>query len=138
MCADWLSLSLSLSLSLRVSVSLSVFLSLFLLFQDAANWAAWGIDYVKDDSCSECPNRSDNDDYHVMWQAIQASGRPMVLTVEGNPDDDLITKGGYGNAKRVGHDINANWLSMVSLVDIGSGLWPFAHNSSNTTVGGWW
>ena len=27
---------------------------------------------------------------------------------------------------------------MVSLVDIGSGLWPFAHNSTNSTVGGWW
>ena len=93
---------------------------------------------MKDDSCSTCPDRTDNDDYHMMWAAIQASGRPMVLTVEGDPTDSLITKGGYGNAKRVGHDINANWMSMVSLVDIGSGLWPFAHNSSNSTVGGWW
>ena len=70
--------------------------------QDAANWAAWGVDFVKDDACSVCPNRSDDDDYHAMWAAIQASGRPMVLTVEGNPDDALITLGGYGNAKRVG------------------------------------
>jgi hypothetical protein len=108
----------------------------------------------------------------------------MVLTVEGNPTDSLITRGGYGNAKRVGHDISPTWvrriererereregerererereresgllvlgkywgnerlksfffqLSMVSLVDIGSNLWPFAHNSSNATVGGWW
>lgn len=89
-----------------------------------------------------------------------ASGRPMVLTVEGNPTDSLITNGGYGNAKRVGHDISPNWvgagdppdissmtcppphpppqLSMVSLVDIGSNLWPFAHNSTNATYGGWW
>ncbi len=42
-----------------------------------------------------------------MWQAIQAAGRPMVLTVEGNPDDNLLSAGGYGNAKRVGHDIDA-------------------------------
>lgn len=27
---------------------------------------------------------------------------------------------------------------MVSLVDIGSGLWPFAHTSVNASVGGWW
>jgi hypothetical protein len=73
-----------------------------------------------------------------MWRAIQASGRPMVLTVEGDPDDATITHGGYGNAKRVGHDISPFWMSMVSLVDIGSGLWPYAHNSSNATVGGWW
>lgn len=39
-----------------------------------------------------------------------ASGRPMVLTVEGNPTDSLITNGGYGNAKRVGHDISPNWV----------------------------
>ena len=73
-----------------------------------------------------------------MWQAIQASGRAMVLTVEGNPDDALITKGGYGNAKRVGHDISPNWASMTSLVDIGAGLWMYAHNSTNATFGGWW
>jgi len=107
-------------------------------FQDAAQWASWGIDYVKDDSCSDCAGRTDNEDYGTMWQAIQASGRPMVLTVEGSPDDALITKGGYGNAKRVGHDISPNWMSMVSLVDIGSGLWMYAHNSTNATYGGWW
>lgn len=62
----------------------------------------------------------------------------MVLTVEGNPPADIITHGGYGNAKRVGHDISPNWNSMISLVDIGAGLWPYAHNSQNPTYGGWW
>ena len=73
-----------------------------------------------------------------MWAGIQASGRPMVLTVEGNPTDSLITKGGYGNAKRVGHDISPNWASMTSLVDIGAPLWPYAHNSTDPQYGGWW
>jgi hypothetical protein len=73
-----------------------------------------------------------------MWLGIQASGRPMILTVEGSPPADIITHGGYGNAKRVGHDISPNWGSMISLVDIGSGLWPYAHNSRNKTFGGWW
>ena len=71
-----------------------------------------------------------------MWQAIQASGRSMVLTVEGQPDDALCSAGGLGNAKRVGHDISPTYNSMASLVDIGSGLWPFAHNSTNATYGG--
>ena len=71
-----------------------------------------------------------------MWQAIQAAGRPMVLTVEGQPDDALCSAGGLGNAKRVGHDISPTYNSMASLVDIGSGLWPFAHNSTNATFGG--
>jgi hypothetical protein len=77
-------------------------------------------------------------DYHRMWQGIQASGRPMILTVEGSPPADIITHGGYGNAKRVGHDISPSWGSMISLVDIGSGLWPYAHNSKDPQYGGWW
>ena len=81
---------------------------------------------------------TDLQDYGRMWDAIQASGRPMVLTVEGSPPADLITHGGYGNAKRVGHDISPSWSSMMSLVDIGAGLWPYAHGSNNATFGGWW
>jgi hypothetical protein len=81
--------------------------------QDAAQWAAWGIDYVKDDSCSNCRN-DDNLDYHTMWLALELSGRPMVLTVEGNPDDALITLGGYGNAKRVGHDVSTRVLALTN------------------------
>ena len=74
---------------------------------------------------------TDMEDYHRMWQGIQDSGRPMVLTVEGSPPADVITHGGYGNAKRVGHDISPSWGSMISLVDIGSGLWPFAVRTPN-------
>lgn len=29
-------------------------------------------------------------------------------------------------------------MSMLSLVDIGSGLWPYAHNTTNATYGGYW
>ena len=36
----------------------------------------------------------------------------------------------------LGTDIGPQWLSMTSLVDIGSGLWGFAHN--DTGSGGWW
>jgi hypothetical protein len=27
---------------------------------------------------------------------------------------------------------------MISLVDIGAGLWPYAHNSKVEKYGGWW
>ena len=104
--------------------------------QDALQWASWGIDYVKDDSCSGCRN-DDNLDYSTMWQAIEVSGRAMVLTVEGDPDDALMSRGGLGNAKRVGHDISPVFNSMLSLVDIGSGLWSYAHGSINKTFGGY-
>lgn len=107
-------------------------------FAPALSLLLAGIDYVKDDSCSSCGSRTDDDLYHSMWEGIQASGRAMVLTVEGSPDDALLSAGGLGNAKRVGHDISPLWGSMLSLVDIGSGLWPYAHNSTNATFGGYW
>lgn len=105
--------------------------------QDAANYAAWGIDYVKDDNCGDCTDYLT--DYGRMQQGLwAASSTPIVLSVEGDPDVRVITYGGYGNMKRVGHDISPSWKSMLSLVDIGSGLWPYAHNCSNVSVGGWW
>ena len=72
--------------------------------QDAKLWASWGIDYVKDDSCSTCkdPNGTtftDMEDYHRMWLGIQASGRPMILTVEGSPPASVITHGTHTCAK---------------------------------------
>lgn len=48
-----------------------------------------------------------------------------------------VPAGGYGNMRRVGHDITSNWKSMVSLVDIASNLWPYARNDTNSTYGGW-
>ena len=49
-------------------------------------------------------------------------GRPIVLTIEGGPDITEVYTGCCGNARRVGHDISARWLSMTSLVDVGSGM----------------
>lgn len=69
-------------------------------------------------------------DYGHMQQGIWATGRDIYLSVEGDPDPAVATHGGYGQQKRVGHDIEATYKSMVSLADIGSGLWPFAHNGS--------
>jgi hypothetical protein len=33
---------------------------------------------------------------------------------------------------------DAEWFSMLTLVDAASNLWPFAHNSSNPLFGGFW
>ena len=75
-------------------------------------------------------------DIASMQAGMEATGRSMRLVVEGNPPVDVISANPrkYGNARRVGHDIYASWLSMLSLVDVGSGLWPFAHN--DTGLGG--
>lgn len=94
------------------------------------------------DSCGTCrsggPHGPVVADYAAMQQAILDVGRPIVLTIEGGPDITVVYTGCCGNARRVGHDISANWLSMTSLIDIGSGLWPYAHNGSLGTAGGFW
>ena len=76
------------------------------------------------------------EDYRIMQSAIDATGRGIVLSVEGNPDVAIVSRGGHGNLRRVGHDITASWTSMTSLIDFGSGLYSYAHNDSGT--GGWW
>ena len=90
---------------------------------------------MKDDSCGGCGTAEG--DYTVMQAAMRDVGANMVLTIEGtSPIKDVYT-GVAGNARRVEHDdISPFWISMVSLVDLGAGLWPCAHNGSLTTVKG--
>ena len=49
---------------------------------DMATFAEWGVDYIKLDSChAERNGRMSSEDYSVFHQAIQATGRPMVLSI---------------------------------------------------------
>eukprot|EP00756_Hemistasia_phaeocysticola_P066549 Hpha_TRINITY_DN9306_c0_g1::TRINITY_DN9306_c0_g1_i1::g.25915::m.25915/K07407/E3.2.1.22B, galA, rafA; alpha-galactosidase len=102
---------------------------------DASQYAAWGVDYVKDDRCGGCSEVLK--DIEHMQDALDSTGRTIFLSVEGNPDVAAVSANPskYGNTRRVGHDIMATWYSMLSLVDTGSGLWPFAHN--DTGLGGY-
>ena len=91
---------------------------------------------MKEDACGQCREGDKIEDYKAMQTAIDATGSPLILTIEGQPPFPEVADGKHGNARRVGHDIGPQWLSMTSLVDIGSGLWSFAHN--DTGSGGWW
>jgi alpha-galactosidase len=102
-------------------------------FVDVQQWAAWGVTYMKDDSCGSC-NRPVEQDYRTMQDAIRKVGKPMILTIEGGPNISEVSTGCCGQARRVGHDISADWVSMISLVDQASGLWVYAHNGSRSTV----
>ena len=91
-----------------------------------------GLSMVKDDACSSCRSDADELNYGAFWKALQQTrcAQKIVLTVEGNPSVPAMSAGGMGNARRVGHDISPYWQSMVSLTDIGAGLWSYAHNAS--------
>jgi alpha-galactosidase len=54
-------------------------------FEDAQIWAKWGVDYLKYDNCF---NRGrfgtpliSFQRYEVMWNAINATGRPMLYSL---------------------------------------------------------
>ena len=112
---------------------------------DAKQFAEWKLDYLKDDSCGRC--RASNDtfdgnlaDYRAMQSALDATGRKIVLSIEGGPNISAVSAGGAGNLRRVGTDIKETWYSIIGLVDTGSGLWPFAHNATSSAGdgGGFW
>ena len=98
---------------------------------------------VKDDSCGQDCRDDTTADYKAMQEALAATGRQIVLSIEGWEDVRVISAGGHGQTKRVGHDIGNNvnrpWTSVVSEIDLSSGLWPYAHNGSKFGSGnGFW
>jgi len=105
---------------------------------DAAYYASIGVDFLKDDSCSSCSGLPSDveDDYRRMQMALDFVGGNMSLAFEGQPSIQDVYQGNFGNGRRVGHDISPSWLSAMTLVDIGSGLWPYAHN--DTGMGSFW
>lgn len=49
---------------------------------DMATFAEWGVDYIKLDSChAERNGRTSSEDYAIFRKAIEATGRPMVLSI---------------------------------------------------------
>ena len=50
---------------------------------DAKQWAAWKVDYMKQDASGCCRTGGKIADYKAMQSAIDATGHPLILTVEG-------------------------------------------------------
>ena len=103
-------------------------------FQDARQYAAWGVDYLKLDWCSTSTQDGPSS-YALMRQALDASGRPIVLSicewgtnkpwlwgekVGGNlwrTTDDIADKFQNGNKKGGG---------MLNVLDLQVGLESYA------------
>jgi alpha-galactosidase len=50
-------------------------------YQDAKQYAIWGVDYLKEDWCNTLPGQSTESSYTLMRDALAASGRPIVLSI---------------------------------------------------------
>lgn len=80
-------------------------------YQDALQYARWGIDYLKYDWCNTT-NINAQGAYQLMCDAIQAAGRPIFFSMcEWGDNHPWRWAKGIGNSWRIGPDI---WCSFDS------------------------
>jgi alpha-galactosidase len=81
-------------------------------FQDALQYAAWGVDYLKYDWCNTTTQDAQAS-YALIRDALDASGRPIVLSIceWGKAKPWLWGKEVGGNLWRTTDDINDKWES---------------------------
>jgi alpha-galactosidase len=99
--------------------------------QDAATFAAWGIDYLKYDWCSAGRIYRDSSlraAYQKMGEALLRCGRPIVYSLCEYGGKDVWTWGPKvaGNLWRTTGDIQDNWKSMTSIGFRQGRLAPYA------------
>ena len=106
--------------------------------QDMDTFAAWGVDYIKLDSCyAEINGRISSEDFAVYRDCIIRSGRPMVLSMANYTDPSWAWDGQeIGHLWRTSFDIRARMGSVYYCADTSAGdtlihpafngLWQFA------------
>jgi len=108
-------------------------------FQDARQYAAWGVDYLKYDWCSTSTQDASSS-YEAMRAALDASGRPIVFSIcEWGKSKPWLWAHGVGNLWRTTGDIQDRWqgkkewnpgdccsYGMLDIVDQEVGLESFA------------
>jgi len=103
-------------------------------FQDALQYAAWGVDYLKEDWCSTGKQNAESS-YETMHDALVASGRPIVFSIceWGTANPYLWGKSVGGNLWRTTGDIADKFqgkddyrFGMIDIVDMNADLYSFA------------
>ncbi|AOR30518.1 alpha-galactosidase [Streptomyces fodineus] len=96
--------------------------------QDARQFAAWGVDYLKYDWCSSDGTLADQvAGFTKMRDALRATGRPIVYSI--NPNSYHADKTGatynwsqVADMWRTTEDIQAQWPNVTGIVDINAPL----------------
>jgi alpha-galactosidase len=103
-------------------------------FQDARQYAAWGVDYLKYDWCNHSTQDSAAS-YSIMRDALKKSGRPIVFSLcEWGSTKPWLWAGDVGNLWRSTGDISDKWdtgekqdgLGVVQILDLQDGLQSYA------------
>ncbi|MGD0368127.1 MAG: glycoside hydrolase family 27 protein [Acidobacteriaceae bacterium] len=100
-------------------------------YQDARQYAAWGVDYLKEDWCNTLPGQNAESSYTLMRDALAATGRPIVFSLcEWGSNKPWLWAGPIGNLWRATGDIQDCWdckkqwggNGVVQIIDLMSGL----------------
>jgi alpha-galactosidase len=103
-------------------------------FQDARQYAAWGVDYLKYDWCNHSSQNSEAS-YSIMRDALKKSGRPIVFSLcEWGSTKPWLWAKDVGNLWRSTGDIADKWstknkedgLGVVQILDQVNGLESYA------------
>ena len=102
-------------------------------YQDAIQYARWGVDYLKYDWCSTGV-RNAEEAYALMSDALRATGRPIVFSLcEWGNSKPWLWASKIGNLWRTTGDITDKWVGkhgyswgVASIVDMNEPLWPYA------------
>ena len=79
-------------------------------YQDAQQYANWGVDYLKEDWCNTLPGQSSESSYTLMRNALAATGRPIVFSIcEWGSTKPWQWAGSIGNMWRATGDIQDCW-----------------------------
>ena len=101
-------------------------------FQDALQYAAWGVDYLKYDWCNTGTENAQAA-YSTMRDALKAAGRPIVFSLcEWGSNKPWVWARDVGNLWRTTGDISDCWnckndqLSWTHILDLQAGLETYA------------
>ena len=97
--------------------------------QDAAQFAAWGVDYIKYDNCGDHQGMDARTRYGRMHDALASIDRPIVYSIceWGQAEPKVWTWAEpVGNLWRTTDDIKANWGSIMHNLHINENLAQYA------------
>jgi len=79
-------------------------------YQDAQQYANWGVDYLKEDWCNTLPGQDSKSSYALMRNALAATGRPIVFSIcEWGSTQPWLWATPIGNMWRATGDIQDCW-----------------------------
>jgi alpha-galactosidase len=98
---------------------------------DAQTYAAWGVDYLKEDSCYATERHEEAfQQYGKMRDALNATGRPIYFSLCGWEAWYAPQGQSLGNSWRIAGDCT-DWPTVLNAIDTNANLAPYAGS------GGW-